>query len=264
MWMTKIIPSVLTTKKNNMKIQLISFDYCLNPNNKLKIFKKVSESSDADLILFPSLTLRDEADLTYSDVDNWHSSMIFELEEADPTCCVHAYNELYLMRNGVYEDMYSCQVFADTHELADSNVVSKFFSELSQRTRKWYGKRITILQSEEILFLDYFEDGGVGDELKKMYLRKCGFIDKFDELIEGTDIFLHLRQDLGDVHNLERCKALSENNKFCFSTGSLDEKSEGKLRSSKLQTACHNGVELISKAVVDRELGYVSRVFEIE
>ena len=48
-----------------MKIQPIGFDAILNPINKVEIFKEVVNNSDADLILFPGHTLRDDDDIDY-------------------------------------------------------------------------------------------------------------------------------------------------------------------------------------------------------
>mgnify|MGYP003431165836 FL=1 len=64
-----------------MKIELIGFDFAVNSNHKLDIFKEVVNNSDSDLILFPGHTLRDEEDIhyLYMHIENTKPTIVFVL-----------------------------------------------------------------------------------------------------------------------------------------------------------------------------------------
>ena len=78
-----------------MKIQLVGFDFAINANHKIDIFKEIVNNSDADLILFPGHTLRDEEDVHYlcMHLENTKPTVVFELEKANPTSCMHTNND---------------------------------------------------------------------------------------------------------------------------------------------------------------------------
>ncbi len=90
-----------------MKIQLIGFDFDLNPNYKINLVKEIVNGSDADLILFPGHTLRDYEDLVFveGDITNEKSTVVIEMTDAYPTSCLHLHNALFLIKEGFFEDM---------------------------------------------------------------------------------------------------------------------------------------------------------------
>ena len=92
-----------------MKIELIGFDFELNPNNKMDILVDAVNASDADLILFPGRTIRDLNDLLYAeqDIKNKSSVAILELEESLPTSCMFQRNALFMMHGGLFFDLYT-------------------------------------------------------------------------------------------------------------------------------------------------------------
>ena len=69
-----------------MRIQLVGFDFNLNPIQKVEVFREVVNQSKADFILFPGHTLRDEDDLEYlkSRLTNKDSVVVLELERLRP------------------------------------------------------------------------------------------------------------------------------------------------------------------------------------
>ena len=85
-----------------MKIQLIGFDYNLNPNSKLEITKEITNSSEADLLLFPGHTLRncDDLDFLEDNLTNSKTTVVLEIEDSWPSSCLYLHNALFLIKNG--------------------------------------------------------------------------------------------------------------------------------------------------------------------
>lgn len=249
-----------------MTIQLIGFDYDLNPNERLNVVEEVINTSYADLILFPGHTLRDEDDVYYLErrLSNTSSVVILELEEAWLTSCMSARNELYVYRDGRFEDLYTSQIFSTADDIKGNEILMhKLFDECSRRRIECCGKNITILQCGETALLSSskadnymasfrFKDN---EELLKRYM----------SMLESTDIFLNPIHDLQGEQGVisQRRITLSENGRYYFSTCALNEGMIGKFESKRLQYAYFNGQEMFVSPEINRGLGYVSRIFHI-
>ena len=111
-----------------MKIELIGFDFELNPNNKMDILVDAVNASDSDLILFPGHTIRDLNDLLYAeqDIKNKSSVAILELEESLSSSCLLQRNSLYMMHGGLFFDLYTSQIFETEEDIEDTlDVIDK-------------------------------------------------------------------------------------------------------------------------------------------
>ena len=251
-----------------MKIQLIGFDYGIKINKKLSIFKEVINSSDADLILFPGHSIRNEADIDRlcPYINNTNPVVIFELANASPSGCMHTNNELYIYRNGVFNDMYSSQLFATSDDIKGNEVLmGKLFDELPRRTLNILGKRITILQCGETSLLECRKANNNVAEFRFMDNETLN--DRYLEMLDSTDIFLnpiHVaqggRQWLYDPKRV----CLSRDGRHYLSTSSLDERSQGKLTSKRIQYIYSNGEQLFIAPEIDNDLGYVCRIVCID
>jgi len=257
----------ITCQRTIMKIELIGFDFAVNSNHKLDIFKEVVNNSDSDLILFPGHTLRDEEDIhyLYMHIENTKPTIVFELEEADPTSCMHTRNELYIFRNGDFEDLYTSQIFATADDInGNESLIRKFFDELPRRSFTCCGKRITVLQCGETALLssqkkDNYKSGfrfAYNEELNQRYL----------DMLNSTDIFLNPIHDLQGEQGImnQRRIALSGDNRYYMSTAALNREMCGKFESKRLQYVLHNGRELNVKPFVNSEMGYVVRTICID
>ena len=250
-----------------MKIELIGFDFAINCNHKLDIFKEVVNNSNADLILFPGHTLRDEEDLNYLSMhlENGKPIVIFELEEADPTGCMHTNNELYIYKNGVFEDMYTSQIFATADDINGNDVLmGKFFDELPRRTITCCGKRITILQCGETALL--------ASHKKDNYKSRFRFRDnetlhqRYLDMLASTDIFLNPIHDLQGEQGImkQRRIALSGDNRYYMSTSALNREMLGNFKSKRLQYILHNEEDIDIKPYINEDMGYVIRTIYID
>lgn len=251
-----------------MKIQLIGFNYNLRMNKRLKIFVDIINKSNADLILFPGHTLRNEDDIdrVCKDITNTRPSVVFELKDADPTGFMHTNNELYLYKDGVFYDTYSNQHFATAQQIKNNEMLmGKLFDELPRRTLTISGKRITILQCGETSLLECKRDNDNQAEFR--------FADnellnaRYNEMLNSTDIFLnpiHLAQGGRQwLYNPKRI-TLSSNNRYYLSTSSLDKKAQGKLESKRIQYVYHNGEQVLVEPEISSDKSYVSRIIYIE
>ena len=250
-----------------MTIQLIGFDFGLNPNCKLDIFRTAVNDSDADLILFPGHTLRDTNDLLYlgPDITNEKSLVVLELEDSYPTSCLHLHNSLYLYRDGEFESLYTSQIFATADDVkGKATLIAKLLDEMPRRQFQCCGKRITILQCGETALL--------ASSKAENYKASFRFKDnpelnrRYEELIASTDIFLNPIHDLQGEQGVmvQRRATLSASGRYYLSTCALNEEMSGKYNSKRIQYIVHDGEEMTLTPDIHEEDGYVSRVIEIE
>lgn len=252
-----------------MKIQLIGYDYegNINKNAKMDLFKEIVNKSDADLILFPGHTLRDEDDTEYiePDITNEHSMAVLELETGYPSDCMCTNNELFLLSEGFFEDTYSSQVcaIADDLNAGGEKLMGKLLDEIERRQFVCCGKRITVLQCGETALLASLKANGYKAEFR--FKDDAELNERFESILASTDIFLNPIHDLQGERGVmaQRRAALGANGRYYFSTCSLNEEMAGKFASKRLQYALHNGKDILSKSLVHAEEDYISRIFEI-
>jgi hypothetical protein len=250
-----------------MKIQLVGYDYNINRNYKLDLFTEIVNGSDADLILFPGHTLRDEYDTEYvePDITNDHSLVVLELEDGFPSSCMRTRNELFLLKEGLFEDTFSSQVLATAKDIQTGGeiLMGKLLDEILRRQFECCGKRITVLQCGETALLASSKDDGY----KAAFRFKDNKVlnEKYEAILASTDIFLNPIHDLQGEQGVmaQRRLALSANGRYYFSTCALNEEMEGNFSSKRLQYAMHNGEEITEKAQVYKDEFYISRIFEI-
>lgn len=250
-----------------MKIQLVGYEFDLNPNYKLNLFTQIMNGSDADLILFPGHTLRDENDTEYieADITNDRSLAVLELEHGYPSSCMATRNELFICREGLFEDTFSSQVLATAHDFSTGGeaLMGKLLDEILRRQFVCCGKRITILQCGETALLASAKAEGYKASFR--YKDNASLNERFEAMLASTDIFLNPIHDLQGEQGVmaQRRAALSSGGRYYFSTCSLNEEMQGKFLSKRIQYACHNGKELTAKHNIHEDDGYISRVFEI-
>lgn len=249
-----------------MKIQLIGFDFGLKLNQKRKLFIEIVNGSDADLILFPGHTLRDLADLynIEPDLTNEKSMVVLELEDHYPTSCLHLQTALFLVREGMPEDLCTSQIFTTANEIdGDEVLMAKLLDEIPRRQFKCGGMRITVLQCGETALLASTKAEGYKASFR--FKDNVELNKRYEEMLASTDIFLnpiHTPQGRQWVM-AQRRATLSADGRYYFMTGSLPQKSAGKLRSKSLQYVWHDGKELTIQPVIHEKGMYVSRIIEI-
>ena len=249
-----------------MKIQLIGFDSIMNPIRKVKLFKEIVNGSDADLILFPGHTLRNDDDIDYlwPEIENEKSTVVLEVRDSFPTDCLHLHNALFLWRDYGFEDMLTSQIFATSREISgQERLMARLFDELPRRQFECCGKRITVLHCGETALLASSKAEG--------YKARFRFKDnpelnkRYESMLASTDIFLnpvHTPQGEQGVM-AQRRATLSAEGRYYFLTGSLPDEKSGRLNNQSLQYAWHNGQELAVKPDIHKDDGYVSRIIEI-
>jgi len=250
-----------------MIVQLIGFDYNLNPNWKVDIFREVVNSSDADLIVFPGHTLRDEDDLEYLEplLSNKKSLVVLELEGSQPNDCLYLNNSLHVLRKGKFEDMYTGQIFSKSEEIDGNEVLmEKFFDEVKRRRLECCGKRITVLHCGETALLASSKAEGYKASFR--FKENKALNRMFEDLMSSTDIFLNPIHDLQGEQGImaQRRATLSGEGRYYFSTCALNEDMEGKYSGKRLQYICHNGEDISVKPDIFEDKCYVSRTIEIE
>ena len=246
-----------------MKIQLIGFDYELNPNNKMDILVDAVNASDADLILFPGRTIRDLNDLLYAeqDIKNKSSVAILELEESLPTSCMFQRNSLFMMHGGLFFDLYTSQIFETEDDIAGNEaLMDKLMDEFKRRQFACCGNRITVLQGGETAML-----AGAGLKLDFRFSGNAVLNRRYQSLLAGTDIFLNPVHDPAVDRNLtlQRLAALSADGRWCLSTGMLGRDQMGNFSDRQLQHIFHDGREITIRPQIVEEEGYVARTIEV-
>jgi len=250
-----------------MIVQLIGFDYNLNPNWKVDIFKEVVNNSDADLIVFPGHTLRDEDDLEYLEplLSNKKSLVVLELEGSLPNNCLYLNNSLHILRKGKFEDMYTGQLFATADDIDGNEVLmEKFFDEVKRRRLECCGKRITVLHCGETALLASSKAEGYKASFR--FKENKALNRMYEDLMSSTDVFLNPIHDLQGEQGImsQRRAVLSGEGKYYFSTCALNEEMEGKYNSKRIQYIYHDGKELSITPDIHPDEGYVSRIIDIQ
>lgn len=249
-----------------MKIQLIGYDYNINRNYKMDLFTEIVNSSDADLILFPGHTLRNEDDTDYieSDLTNNHSIAVLELEEGRPSSCMFTRNELFLLKEGLFEDTYSSQILATAEDVKNGGeaLMGKLLDEIQRRQFICCGKRITVLQCGETALLASAKSEGYKASFR--YKDNEALNRKFEDILASTDIFLNPIHDLQGEQGImaQRRALLSAEGRFYFSSCALNYDMSGKFSSKRLQYAMYNGEDVIDKAETHQDDCFISRVFD--
>lgn len=246
-----------------MKIQLIGYDFELNPNNKMDILVDAVNASTADLILFPGHSIRDLNDLLYAeqDIKNKSAVAILELEESLPTSCMFMRNALYMLHGGLFFDLYTSQVF-ETEEDINGNdaIMDKLMDEMKRRQFACCGNRITVLQGGETAML-----AGSGVNLDFRFSANGVLNRRYQSLLAGTDIFLNPVHETSDARGqlLQRMAALSADGRWCFYTGMLGRDRMGNWSDKQLQHIFHDGRELNVRPDIHDEEGFISRTVEV-
>ena len=246
-----------------MKIQLIGFDYELNPNNKMDILVDAVNASNADLIIFPGRTIRDMNDLFYAeqDITNKQSVAILEVEESMPTSCLLMHRALYMLHTGLFFDLYTSQLF-ETEEDIEGNeaIVDKLMDEMKRRQFACCGNRISVLQGGETAILS-----GAGTDMDFRFSSNAALARRFQALLASTDIFLNPVAGMTEPRSItsQRLAALSSDGRWCLTTGTLDRDHMGNFSDKGIQRIFHNGREIAVKPMVFDQEGYISRTIEI-
>ena len=245
-----------------MKIQLIGYDFELNPNNKMDILVDAVNASDADLILFPGHSIRDLNDLLYAeqDIKNKNTVAILELEESLPTSCMFQRNSLFMLHGGLFFDLYTSQIF-ETEEDIDGNeaIMDKLMDEMKRRQFACCGNRITVLQGGETAML-----AGTGVNLDFRFSANGVLNRRYQSLLAGTDVFLNPVHEAADGRGLlQRLAALSADGRWALSTGMLGRDRMGNWSDKQLQHIFHDGREISVRPQVHDDEGFISRTVEI-
>lgn len=241
-----------------MKIQLISFSGEMNPNYQMALVIDIINKSKADLILFPGHTLRDGEDRYYVE-DSITNKKVTAIVEIKNDGIMNTPNELFICRKGIFEDMYTSQVF-DTADKVNGNAVlmGKLFDELPRRQFTCCKKRITVLQCGESAIVSGKGEG-------EFRFKDNPILNKrFQELMDQTDIFLnpiHIIQGRQN-HMSKRRSILSGGGRYYLSTACTENWKQS-LDLKSLQYVYHNGKELTIEPEIHEDEGYMSRIIEI-
>ncbi len=242
-----------------MKIQLISFSGDMNPNYQMALVIDIINKSKADLILFPGHALRNSDDRNY--VESCLSNeKVMALVEMKNDGIMNTPNELFLYREGEFEDMYTSQVFATAdHVNGNTTLMNKLFDELPRRQFTCCKKRITVLQCGESAIVSGKGEG------EFRFKDNPDLNKRFHKLMDETDIFLNPIHTIQGHQNFisRRRSVLSSGGRYYLSAA-CTENWEQSLKLKSIQYICHNGEELNIKPEIHEEDGYVSRTFEIK
>ena len=250
-----------------MRIQLIGFDYNLNPNHKLDLVKEIINGSDADLILFPGHTLRNYDDLDYleDEITNTKSTAVLEIEDTCPTSCLHLHNALFLIKEGESEEMFTSQIFATAEDINGFDILmEKLLDEIPRRQFECCGKRFTVLLCGETALLASAKAEGYKASFRFKSSDKLN--KRYEQLLASTDVFLNPIHDLQGEQGVmaQRRATFSADGRYYMSTCALNEDMLGKFTSKRIQYICHDGKELTVKPDIHDGEGYVSRIIEIQ
>lgn len=241
-----------------MKIQLISFLGGMDPRSRRARVRDIINGSEADLILFPGDTIRDCRDLRViaPRLVNRDVTAVLELAEGVVMGLPHS---LYVYHDGLIEDLFTCQLFAEGGQLKGrEGLMEKFFDELPRRQFRIREKRFTVLQCGESAVISGSGEG-------EFRFKDNGELnERFEKMMGGTDIFLNpIHTYQGHQNKIQKRRSvLSSDGKYYLSTACTSYADQS-LRMKSLQYIWHDGKEMTIAPDLHEEDGYVSRIIEI-
>jgi len=241
-----------------MIIQLISFLGEMNPNYQVALIIDIIDKSKADLILFPGHALRDAEDRCYVE-DSLTNEKVTAIIEMRKDGIMNSPNELFIYREGEFEDMYTSQVFTSAdHVNGNAVLMNKLLDEMPRRQFECCGKRFTILQCGESAIVSGKGEG------EFRFKDNSAMNQRFEKLMNDTDVFLNPIHTIQGHQNqmAKRRRVLSSGDRYYLSTA-CTENDEQSLDLKSLQYICHNGDELAIEPEIHEEEGYVSRTLKI-
>lgn len=242
-----------------MKIQLISFSGELNPNYQNALIVDIINNSKADLILFPGHALRD-ADDRYYVGDCLTNEKVTAIIEIQKDGIMKSPNELFIYREGEFEDMYTSQVFSTAdHVNGNAVLMNKLLDEMPRRQFKCCGKRFAVLLCGESAIVSGKGEG------EFRFKENPAMNKRFEKLMNETDVFLNpIHSIQGHQNQISKRRSVLSSNGRYYLSAACTENREQSLDLKSLQYICHDGKELTLKPEIYEDEGYVSRTLEIK
>lgn len=241
-----------------MKIQLVSLYGDMNPNYQIATVIDIINNSTANLILFPGHILRDVNDRIYVQESLTNDKVIAVIEMREDGI-MGTPNELFIYREGEFEDMYTSQVFTTADQVnGNAILMEKLLDELPRRQFTCCKKRFTVLQCGESAIVSGKGEG------EFRFKDNPILNDRFKKIMDETDVFLNpIHTPQGRQNQIvKRRRVLSSGGRYYLSAACTKEWGQN-LGLKSIQYICHDGKELNINPDIHEEEGYVSRIIEI-
>lgn len=249
-----------------MVIQLVSYKSTLRANNRLHHTIDIINNSTADLILFAGHTICKEVDIyeLNNAIENKKTSAIIEVEKNRISKVNTLRHSLFLLQNGVVKNMFTSQLFADSHNINAYPELGEHLV-LDLETRRKFN-----VANREVIVLQCGENGilrNIQSEGNKAVFRfqdNTELNARFENVIDNADIILNpIHSPMGNQGKMrKRREYFSSNNRAYFSTANFSD--ETAIFNKSLQYACINGIE---QQPINEETGkrnsYIIRTFVI-
>lgn len=248
-----------------MKLSLVSYNNHLTAITRKRVFVKVANQLQSDIILFPGHSLKDIDDAieVASQLKKNHPLIILELENFGNTT-LRIHNAIFSIKDKKLINHYTGQLFSSRDDIKGQEVLmAKFFDEIPRRSFNYDGKSFLIVQCGENSFL-----GNRQADSNKAYFsfeNNERLNERFERMMADYDVLLN------PIHTIQgnqgkmskRREYLSKDGRYYFGTCSLDEKTEGNLKHKCLQYALRSGNELTTMDECSDGKYYIARTFEL-
>lgn len=238
-----------------MKVQLVSYKSTLRASSRLHKTIDIVNSSTADLILFAGHTLTKYEDVfeLNQNIKNKQVCAIIEVKTNSSSKINIKKNSLFLLQNGVVRDMFTSQLFRDSHNIiAYPKLAEHLLLDLETR-RKFH------IANREVIVIQCGENGilrNVQSEGNKAVFR---FKDdkklnmRFENILKNANIILNpIHSPMGNQGKMcKRREYFSNHNRVYLSSANFSD--EDSINNKSVQYACINGIE---QKPINIEIGY--------
>lgn len=247
-----------------MKIQVVSYDYDLSKNERIRLTAKILNETSADFILFSGRTILNANDIFKLQdlITNNKVCGILEVKKLSKNAWVS--NCPFLISRGVITNMNTNQLFSTSDEIKDNYLLAeRFVNEVKQ-------KRIFKVTGKTIMLILCGENGIIGNmqsDGNRSYIRidDPQLKSDFSNLLAKTDIFINPKHTplTGCWDKMyKRCEFLTQNKKYYFTTNNNSEEWPS-MNAESLQFAYYNKKRLEPSEIIGDQMKYTSRVYDI-
>ena len=245
----------------------------MRAQRRLELMISLVNQTKADLIVFCGHTLfyQDDIKELITRIENFSSTVLFEVKTYKENKFINMKNCLYLIQNGNIRNLYTHQLFSTSDEIENNeDLGERLINELESRRRFQVGDKLCmVIQCGENNIIRNIQNEG--NRAAFRFPNRPDLEERFNKLLQHTDIILNpIHTPMGNLDKMKkRMQYLSNNHRYYFSVSQngtkrrKDDYYELSMDSKSLQYAYYNE-NPIDEIFCDKSNDYIKRIYKIE
>lgn len=228
-----------------MVIQLVSYKSTLRANSRLRHSINIINNSTADLILFAGHTLENEVDVfkLNQNIENTRTCALIEVKLNSTSELNSMKHSLFLLQNGMVKDLFTCQLFIDSHDINTHPKLAEHLLLDLETRRKFYvaNKEVVVFQCGENSILRNIQSEG--NKTVFRFQDDINLNKRFENVLSNANIILNpIHSPMGNQGKMhKRREYFSNHNRAYFSSANFDD--DNSINNKSIQYAYINGIE---------------------